>query len=106
MTDDSGLPPGSRRKRPPTVLDLEATEVEAAPATADAPPVSPPEIPAESPAEQKAAETPPHEPEPERSAAGQTEPAFAPRTNAGWLPEGFSWSHVGAGIAGAIGGLL
>lgn len=106
MTDDSGLPPGSRRKRPPTVLDLKATEVEASPAAADAPPAPPPEIPAEPSAEQKAAETPPHEPELERPAAEPTEPSFAPRANAGWLPEGFSWSHVGAGIAGAVGGLL
>jgi hypothetical protein len=109
MTDENSSPPagpGGRRKRPPTVLDLEATDVtpetaapepppaEAPAAAADAPPAPPPETAAPG-----ASAEPPLPPPP------RSEEPPGPRTSWGWLPEGASWIHVGAGIAGAVGGL-
>jgi hypothetical protein len=110
MTDEISSPPGGpggRRKRPPTVLDLEATDVTsetAAPkpdetaAAADAPPAPPPEVGAEP------MEDGPQPASSEKSASAE-EPS-SPGPPAGWLPEGLSWTLVGAGIAGATGGIL
>jgi hypothetical protein len=105
MTDESGSPPGQpggRRKRPPTVLNLEATDV--TPAEQPAAAADAPDAAAGQPAEQAASE--PSRPEP--SAAETTQPRSpepsAARRSRG-LPEGVLWTHVGAGIAGAVGGL-
>jgi hypothetical protein len=114
MTDENRSPPGGpdgRRKRPPTVLDLEATDVTPAAAAsepptdavaaADAPPVPPPDV-AAAPASE--AEPTPSEPsEPEPSAAAGSRDDNPPKS---WVPEGWSWTHIGAGVAGATGGLL
>ena len=106
MTDESGSPPGQpggRRKRPPTVLNLEATDVTSAAAAAqssaeqpaaaaDAPPGPPPDA-----APEQASS------EPSRAEPSAAETPEAPRTRR--LPQGVLWTHVGAGIAGAVGGL-
>ncbi len=82
MADDT--PPGSdstRRRRPPTVIDLSATGV-------------PPEsaVSGESPT------APPDPPEPPPGNTGR--PLFA------FLPEELSWSHVSAAVAGLAGGVV
>jgi hypothetical protein len=119
-------PPGGRRKRPPTVINLEATEVPpessttppatetplasettpagetpAAPQQAAETPTPPPEKPAESRYERFAFEPPPpQDPEPPR-AAEQPQPERRPP------PPGFlgaSASQMIAGASGAAGG--
>jgi hypothetical protein len=72
-------PQGARRRRPPTVIELAATEVP--------PDSAAPEQPSE-------AATPPPEPPPSHR------PAFT------WLPDPPSRTHLGAGLAGIVGGLL
>jgi len=96
MTDDPRSPPDGRRKRPPTVLDLEATDVTPAaePGTEGAPPAEAAADPSAGPSPSENF-VPPPPPEPPH-----------PRTSAGWFPEGMAWTHVGAGVAGATGGLL
>lgn len=73
-------PPGAPRRRPPTVIDLPATEV-------------PSEAAAPQPQAEANAEEPP-EPPPGRRAP------FA------FVPEGRSWFHAGSAFAAAAGGLL
>jgi hypothetical protein len=92
-------PQSARRRRPPPVIDLKASEV-------------PSETPAASPAEaaavsadlppEAAAPTPsdPPSPEPDPSPEPPRRPPFA------FVPEELSWSHAGAAIAGVAGGLL
>jgi hypothetical protein len=108
--------PGARKKRPPTVLNLEATEVppetgatpsETAPAAETPEPepvVNPPEAEpvkevASEPPQPKASEEPPRE-------SPHAEPKSDTRRSIGWLPGGLSWTHARAGIAGAAGALL
>jgi hypothetical protein len=99
---DSGTPKpsGARRPRPPTVIDLEATEVasdSAGPAGADAPPPSSanPDNPAPPDAESAATEPPPP-----KEAAKEEKPSAAPevpiRTGSG-----VGWSAM-AGLAGGF----
>jgi hypothetical protein len=112
MADDKGSPsgpPGGKRRRPPTTIDLKATEI-----TSD--PVNPSE-PVDS-----AKETPPSEAPAAASKAGESasEPAPPPPPRPGWRPEWFdradmndrlaalrarvaeqNWRLAGAGAAGA-----
>ena len=84
MANEEG-PPGSqgtRRRRPPTVIDLPATEVP--PESATPPPQEPPDEP----------------PRPEPEPPPARRPPFA------FLPQQLSWYHASAAIAGAAGGLL
>jgi hypothetical protein len=119
-----------RRRRPPTI-DLRATEVPSRPEPAE-PQVEPPAVPPQSePAQPRVEDAfippppvrpvhafeppPPHEqaafeppPEPPR-APRHDEPLRKPSSGRGtfaFLPEELSWSHAGAGMAGAAGGLL
>lgn len=115
MTDELSSPPGGpggRRKRPPTVLDLEATDV--TPATEAAAPETAPAPGTPAPASDASPETAaePAAPSPEQSAEQperpheQAEPPPGPPPSAGRMPEGMAWTQIGAGIAGATGGLL
>ena len=83
-------PQGARRRRPPTVIELAATEIPsetAAPERLSQDAAPPPDAPPE----------PPHaEPEPPPG----HRPAFT------WLPDPPSRVHLGAGLAGIVGGLL
>ncbi|MEI8150182.1 MAG: hypothetical protein WCG92_01100 [Hyphomicrobiales bacterium] len=117
-------PTGSRRRRPPTVIDLPATEVpsEAAPSeaavelapevvSADPPPQSndsviPPAPMTSQPAstEEIASEPPPPPPPPQPPRA-EPEPTPARKPPFAFVPEGSSWSHAGAAMAGVAGGL-
>jgi hypothetical protein len=85
-------PQNMRRRRPPTVIDLPATEVPSESAAPEAS-VSAPSEPAQ-PASSETPPPPPPEPPPGRR------PPFA------FLPEQLSWSHAGAAIAGLAGGLI
>ncbi|MEY2457750.1 MAG: hypothetical protein QOK06_2887 [Acidimicrobiaceae bacterium] len=87
-----------RRRRPPTVIDLPATEVPSASAAPEAS-VSPPS----EPAQPASSETPPPPPEPPRT---EPEPPPGRRPPFAFLPEQLSWSHAGAAIAGLAGGLI
>lgn len=119
-------PQGSRRQRPPTVIDLEATEVPSQPvapeppvneaAPAQTPQSSPPDAEPSPKAEEtaisqpmvpptQASESPPSKPPPSEPPLGAA-PEPPPRRRFGWLPEELSWSQASAGIAGAAGGLL
>jgi hypothetical protein len=84
-------PQNMRRRRPPTVIDLPATEIppeSAAPEASAVPPSDPP---------------PPPPPEPPRT---EPEPPSGRRPPFAFLPEQLSWSHASAAIAGVAGGLL
>lgn len=97
-------PPG--RKRPPPVIDLDATEVARGPieAQASAAPEPTPEAVFQTPPPEPPSEPPQAEPDPE--------PSDRPRV--AWLPPDFaarvassiSWPLIGAGAAGAGGVLL
>jgi hypothetical protein len=90
-------PQNTRRRRPPTVIDLPATEVpseSAAPEAAVSPPSDPP---------QPASSEPPPPPEPPRA---EPEPPPGRRPPFAFVPEQLSWSHTGAAVAGVAGGLL
>jgi len=111
MADDKGSPsgpPGGKRRRPPTTIDLKATEIASDPVK--------PSEPTDS-----AKETPPSE-APPASEAGESspEPAPAPTPGPGWRPEWLdraamndrlaalrarveeqNWRLAGAGAAGA-----
>ncbi|MBM3530718.1 MAG: hypothetical protein FJX62_21775 [Alphaproteobacteria bacterium] len=110
--------PGGRRKRPPTTIDLEATEVAAAaPAEKAAAPESTPEPPKPG----RAAPAAPHSPQPEPVSHAGFEPPPPPprdppprraeesppgRRRIAWLPEELSWPQVNSIAAGAAGGVL
>lgn len=121
--------PGARRKRPPPVLDLEASEVvpqtagseppveAAAPPPTDntvvpPPPKTPDKTPDETPSmtakqaafEQASFEPPPPPPEEPRRAAEEPPPGRRP--SLAWLPEQPSWKPLVAGAAGAASGLV
>jgi len=90
-------PQNTRRRRPPTVIDLPATEVpseSAAPEASVSPPSDPP---------QPASSEPPPPPEPPRA---EPEPPPGRRPPFAFVPEQLSWSHTGAAVAGVAGGLL
>jgi hypothetical protein len=91
-------PQNMRRRRPPTVIDLPATEVPSASAAPEAS-VSPPS----EPAQPVSSETPPPPPGPPRT---EPEPPPGRRPPFAFLPEQLSWSHAGAAIAGLAGGLI
>lgn len=121
-------PSGSqRRRRPPTVINLEATEVKSGPAAAEPRPDAPAEPPQPEPSLSKAveeafvppppvrptqaasdlppAEPPPSEP-PRDPPPGMPPEPPSDRRSFTWLPEELSWAQASAGIAGAAGGLL
>ena len=111
MAGEKRPPSGSEsggRRRPPTI-DLRATEVvqpEPAETRAEAPgdkatPEPPPKV--EEPF--ISSQPPPPEPPREPPGRGPRDPQPGRRPFA-FLPEELSWSHAGAGIAGAIGGVL
>jgi hypothetical protein len=111
---------GSRRRRPPTVIDLPATEVPsdaAAPepgaqVEASAPPPSdPPPQPGETSVPppvtpQQAAFDNGSEPPPPESPGSDPEPPPGRRPPFAFLPEALPWAQASAGFAGVIGGLL
>jgi hypothetical protein len=78
-------PQNMRRRRPPTVIDLPATEV-----------------PSESAAPEASAEPPPSS----ESPGSQREPPSSRRPAFAFLPEELSWSHATAAIAGVASGLV
>ncbi len=86
-------PQGARRRRPPTVIELAATE-----------------IPSESTASEQPSKdaAPPPDPPPESANPPRTEPEPPPghRPVFTWLPDPPSRTHLGAGLAGIVGGLL
>src|SRR5690348_1642333 len=84
---DENPPQNMRRRRPPTVIDLPATEV---PSDAAAP--------AES-----SSEPPPLPPDPPRT---ESEPQPGRQPPSAFLPGDLSWTHAIAAMAGAAGGLL
>ena len=98
MANEKPPSPGSRRRRPPSVIDLQATEV-------------PPEKPASAPEPQAEAAAPvsdppsppPPSPEPPRA---ETPPHPKRRSAFAWLPEELSWAQASAGITGAVAALL
>src|SRR3954468_7265010 len=78
--------PSARRRRPATVIDLEANEgAPEAAASPEPPPAPPPEPPPAAP----------EQPSPELGSAPPSRPSVT-------MP----WSQIGAGLAGAAGGLL
>jgi hypothetical protein len=102
MASEKDPPSGNkRRRRPPTVINLEATEVDAgagmnAPRTGES-------APAAAAAANQPSPPPPGEirdDPPSGAGASSTNRMFA------WLPEELSWTQVSAGVAGAAGGLL
>jgi hypothetical protein len=113
-----------RRRRPPPVINLEATEVEsglAADAPGVDPPVQPPQpesappkpddafIPPPPVKPVHAASEPPSEPPPPEPPREPPSPPPGPPPKGrrfAWLPEELSWPQASAGIAGAAGGLL
>jgi hypothetical protein len=105
--------PGGRRRRPPTTIELQATEVAAPKPSAEpaaserTPPVAPALDPKPEPAAQAAFEPPPPREPPPRQAGefGRDEPGPARRRLA-WLPEELSWPQVNSAAAGAAGGLI
>jgi hypothetical protein len=121
---DEQRPPGSqgeRRRRPPPVIDLQASEVPAEPvppephvqAQAEPPtpqPTDPPPAvtPQTAASENASAEQPPPPPPPEPPRAEEPPPSRRPPF--AWLPEEtaskLSWSHASAAIGGVAGGLL
>lgn len=92
-------PPNTRRRRPPTVIDLPATEVPSE-STAPEASVSPPSEPAQPTSSEP---PPPPPPEPPRSEA---EPPPGRPSPSAFLPGQLSWPHAGAVIAGVAGGLI
>ena len=118
--DKSPRSPGARRKRPPTVIDLPATEVPSE-AAAPEPPVeaaSPPSDPVPkpddafippppvTPAAAAAEASPPPPPEPPETPKSEGEPPPGRRPAFTLLPEEPSRAHLGAGLAGVAGGLV
>src|SRR3954466_7004587 len=100
MADDNRPDPQNmRRRRPPTVIDLPATEVPSA-STAPEASVSPPS----EPVQPTSSETPP--PPPPESPRVEPEPPPGRRPPFAFLPEQLSWSQAGAAIAGLAGGLI
>jgi hypothetical protein len=112
-------PPGARRKRPPTVIDLPATEIPPEPAAAEPPmeakaeEAAPPTVmPADTTPNQTAQEAafeqasfeppPPPPPEPPRAEA---EPAPDRKPSFAFVTERPSWSTAAPGIAGVAGGI-
>jgi hypothetical protein len=91
-------PQNMRRRRPPTVIDLPATEVPSESAAPEAS-VSPPS----DLAQPTSSETPPPPPEPPRA---EPEPPPGRHPSFAFLPEQLSWPHAGAAIAGLAGGLI
>jgi hypothetical protein len=85
---DENPPQNMRRRRPPTVIDLPATEVPSDAAAAEAPESS--ELPP----------LPPDPPPPEPDPPPGGRPPFA------FLPEELSWTHASAALAGVAGGLV
>jgi hypothetical protein len=92
-------PQNMRRRRPPTVIDLPATEVPSEFAEPEAS-VSPPS----EPAQPTSSDTPP--PPPPEPASAEPEPQPGRRSPLAFLPGQLSWSHAGAAIAGVAGGLI
>jgi hypothetical protein len=98
-------PQSARRRRPPPVIDLKASEVPSD--TPAAPPVeaatASPDLPPGA-----AAPTPsdPPPPGPEQESEPSPEPPPERRPPFAFVPEELSWSHAGAAIAGVAGGLL
>jgi hypothetical protein len=88
-------PQGTRRRRPPTVIELAATEIPSESAAPEKPQVdaAPPSDP---PPEAPESSDPPSKPE----------PSPGHRSAFTWLPEPPSRTHLGAGLAGIVGGLL
>jgi hypothetical protein len=82
-------PQNARRRRPPTVIDLPATEVPSESAAPEA-----------SASPQAAGAQPPPEPPHSEQEPPGGRPPFA------FLPEEQSWSHASAAIAGVVGGLV
>jgi hypothetical protein len=89
-----------RRRRPPTVIDLPATDVSAESVVLEAS-VSP----LSGPMEPTSSETPPPPPPPEPPRA-EPEPPPGRRPPFAFLPEQLSWSHASAAIGGLAGGLI
>src|SRR3954469_12450849 len=112
-------PPGGRRPRPPTVINLEATEVspsssESRPKSDDpapqqqaaetsVPPVKPEDVPPEQVAfeppqsSEAATDAKPSEPQPSEPPHAESPPASPPRQ---------PWTPVNAGLSGIGGGLV
>jgi hypothetical protein len=115
---------GPRRRRPPTVIDLQATEVESAPAAAEppAPEIQPRAVKAEPPPTPETPFIPPSPEQPYAAAASARGPSGPPprdpprepprdpppsgRGSISWLPEDLSWSQASGAMAGAAGGFL
>src|SRR5215204_3901707 len=93
-------PQNMRRRRPPTVIDLPATDVSAESVVLEAS-VSP----LSGPMEPTSSETPPPPPPPEPPRA-EPEPPPGRRPPFAFLPEQLSWSHASAAIGGLAGGLI
>jgi hypothetical protein len=92
-------PQGVRRRRPPPVIDLKASEVPSEILAAEATAASP-DLPPEAAAPEAAA-PPPSDPPAESAPASEPRPSFA------FVPEKSSWSHnAGAALAGVAGGLV
>jgi hypothetical protein len=98
-------PQNTRRRRPPTVIDLPATEVPSESATPEAS-VSPPAEPQQPATPQQASVEPPTPPPPPEPPRAGPEPPPASRPPFAFLPEQLSWPHAGAAIGGVAGGLL
>ena len=99
MANEKDLPgsQNTRRRRPPTVIDLPATEIPQD--AAAAPPSEPPPLPQEPPDEPP--QRPPHEPPgAERDPPPERRPPFA------FVPDDMSWAHASFALAGTAGGLL
>jgi hypothetical protein len=100
-------PQNTRRRRPPTVIDLPATEIPPEPAApppsseADPQPVNPHQA-----AFEQASPEPQPPPPPPESPRAEPEPPSGRRPPFAFLPERWSWTHAIAVLAGAGGGLL
>lgn len=111
MASGPNSPPGSRdgprRRRPPTI-DLEATEIDSR-LGGEERVVREPEPPAPAPEDQSGSSPRDAGPATQGDHAAEPRPPesqSADRPYLRWLPEELSWQHVGAGAAGAAGGLL
>ncbi len=90
-----------RRRRPPTVIDLPATDV-----SAESVVLAVSVSPLSGPMEPTSSETPPPPPPPPEPPHAEPEPPPGRRPPFAFLPEQLSWSHAGAAIGGLACGLI
>jgi hypothetical protein len=104
MANDEPPPgsPGARRKRPPTVIDLPATEVSSESAAPEPPTEAQASPPPDPPPQSDEAVIPPP-PDPPRA---ESEPVPDRKPFFAFVPEGPSWSYAVPGVAGVAGGLV